>query len=304
MQKILLYYHGDMDGWVSAGIIFKYLIDSGTITSDKDVIFRECQYGTPYYIGDIDANTDVYLVDYSFSPNHMIEIDRIARRFVWIDHHQSAWGMVTLEMTNIEAKFSPYKSASLLTWEYLNPNMPVPKIIDFANDYDLWLNKHRESRQQNQIFHLDYDHPLKIYNAGFFDIVPNIEYKKALYIGDFLVKAQDKRVERIAKRAVIGEFGGIKAIYVNAATDVSEVGAYIQNEFIAEEQIIIILYAAKNNDIRVSMRSTTVDVSKIAVKLDGGGHPGAAAFIIREGVGEMLKRVQEHGDRTREQGLA
>src|SRR5690606_27695042 len=81
----------------------------------------------------------VYILDFSFSPEIMTAIDAKARKLVMLDHHKSAadklhgfqcrCGVVHFDLT---------QSGAMLAWKFFHPAKPVPDLIRFIQDRDLW----------------------------------------------------------------------------------------------------------------------------------------------------------------------
>jgi nanoRNase/pAp phosphatase (c-di-AMP/oligoRNAs hydrolase) len=71
-------------------------------------------------------------------------------------------------------------------------------------------------------------------------------------------------------------FEGYEAVVVN----IGHVGSEIFDSI--KKKPLLIMYVYDGKDYKVSLRSEEVDVSKIALKYGGGGHPGASGFECKE----------------------
>jgi acetoin utilization deacetylase AcuC-like enzyme len=102
-------------------------------------------------------------------------------------------------------------------------------------------------------------------------------------IGKILIKAAMNRIESIAssekpKYIKPGSgAGSISFLFVNATSDVSRLGAYINDELGID---VAAIYKIVGDECRVSLRSKTCNVEAIARQFKGGGHRGAAGFSM------------------------
>lgn len=88
--NLLCYHHNDLDGRCAAAVVAHYFKDKNPdnyIESDYTGLKTELCWD----------NDEVFIVDYSFTENTMealLAICDIARRVVWIDHHDSSIDLV------------------------------------------------------------------------------------------------------------------------------------------------------------------------------------------------------------------
>ena len=83
-----VFYHNDMDGIVSARIILNHLRTQNIPFKNED--FIEMDYSKEFPLGIIEKGEQVFIVDYSISPEQMYDLLIQTCRVVWIDHHKSA----------------------------------------------------------------------------------------------------------------------------------------------------------------------------------------------------------------------
>ena len=80
------FYHNDADGrcagfWVYWG---------AGLTRAARCDFIEMSYEKPFPMDTINPNEQIYIVDYSISPDEMRELLKITTDVTWIDHHKTA----------------------------------------------------------------------------------------------------------------------------------------------------------------------------------------------------------------------
>ena len=106
--------------------------------------------------------------------------------------------------------------------------------------------------------------------------------KRASYIkqGKTLLSGKNRAIEKtVLLNAEEVMFDGHRVIAINTSIFYSEAGNNIYKRWTKAPFAISWYYRGGN--IHVSLRSNcVVDVSKIAVKYGGGGHPGAAGFTF------------------------
>lgn len=93
---------------------------------------------------------DILIVDFSYPLPVLRAMAKEARSVLVIDHHKTAqedlaelpepdrnWQKDTLPF-NLAAIFDQERSGAGLTWDYMHPGTPRPRIIDLIEDRDLW----------------------------------------------------------------------------------------------------------------------------------------------------------------------
>ncbi|MBA4326802.1 MAG: phosphoesterase [Polaromonas sp.] len=88
----------------------------------------------------------VYILDFSFPADILRGIEERAAKLVMLDHHQSAaeklsgfacrCGVVHFDMD---------KSGARLAWEFFHPDTPLPDLVRFVEDRDIWVWQYPES---------------------------------------------------------------------------------------------------------------------------------------------------------------
>lgn len=277
----LIYYHKSCpDGWCSAYIAKKRY---------PEAQLRPLDHGlTDTQINDIVAEStgkDVLMLDYSLRTRE--NNDRLAaaaKSFLILDHHKSA--QATLEGVSY-AIFDMKRSGAGITWDYLfgkdsgafatvfDPvaeGLSRPWFVDYIEDRDLWTWKLPHGREVCAF--LD-SVPWTIEG---FDNLKNIDLSKVLEFGRGAVSHLDGYVERTVTHARDGNLLGHKVKIVNAPySGASEIG----NALAKQEGVdfSISWFERADDIIQFSLRGTgKVDLSVIAQRFGGGGHPNASGF--------------------------
>lgn len=141
---MICYHHNDLDGKCAAAVVAYYSKNTNLdnyIESDYTGLKTElCQ-----------DNDEVFILDYSFTEDTMqdlLDICDIARKVVWIDHHDSSIDLIKnhpelRSISNLNIRLSKYQSGCYLTYQYFYNVSPgeVPLFIRLISDYDNWNHK-------------------------------------------------------------------------------------------------------------------------------------------------------------------
>ena len=259
MIKVI--YHGPHcpDGFTSAYCAW-------TILGDK-AEYIPLDYSDP--VPKINAGDEVYILDFSFQREVMIAIEKIALKVVCLDHHKTA--QENLLGLNF-ALFDMNKSGATLAWEYWHPNEPVPDLIKYVEDRDLWRHKlplteevYMGLREQERTF--ENWHRL----AQMPDFV-----NFTSQIGEPLLIAKKKEIEAIAATAEWHEIAGYKVpVASKCARYYSDVCSLLCKKH--QEAKFAVAWQDQKGVRKWSFRSIgEFDVSAIARKFGGGGHQNAS----------------------------
>jgi uncharacterized protein len=90
------------------------------------------------------TDKELYIVDYSYPLPVLEKLIAQNKSVVVIDHHESAKEAVTHFKQNI---FDTNHSGAVLTWQYFHPHEPVPKLLLYIEDQDLWRNSMEHGRE-------------------------------------------------------------------------------------------------------------------------------------------------------------
>jgi hypothetical protein len=169
-SKVLCIYHSNCaDGFMSAWIVRKALGDG--------VEFHAGVYQDPP--PDV-TGRDVIMTDFSYKAPVIHELAAKARTLLILDHHKTAaedlkslpppptgpydpdgmssWQEECGAPAALHALFDMERSGAGLTWDYFNPGIPRPKLVNHVEDRDLWRFKLDGTREiQAALFSYPYD---------------------------------------------------------------------------------------------------------------------------------------------------
>lgn len=126
-----LYHHNDLDGHCSAAI-YKYRAEKD---GDSSLILREINYGYKYEeaFGDLTKDDEVVFVDFCPEKEDYDKLVATVNKVTVYDHHKSrSW-------INTEGNFfDDSKAASMIVWEALFPEQPLPPSVYATSMWDTW----------------------------------------------------------------------------------------------------------------------------------------------------------------------
>ena len=296
-------HHDDLDG-ISSAAIYYLCADLG------EMEFIKIDHGDEFDTKKFKEGDTIAILDFSFKPEIMLELQEIVGedKMVWIDHHKSAIddaNKAGLEIRGLQEKTEGdcKKSGAWLVWEYFNDpeEVEVPAFVEMVSAFDVWdkdsdyymnglylncLFRTFDETQTDPTFTLyeklieDNDNDLWI------DIL-----EKGETVFNF-IKATSKEI--VEKNSQIVEWEGMKCLVGNcsgngslsflAAMDID--GKATEEQYEDIEALITFIWAKDKWTCGMyhgpKGKEKNLDLSLIAKKHDGGGHPGACGFKLKE----------------------
>lgn len=270
LNPVILYHADCPDGFGAAFAAWKKF--------GHRAAYIPVQHGKPYPDGL--EKKEVYICDFSYPDDILLEIEKIAKRLVVLDHHLSAREWVERVREYI---FDNNRSGAGITWDYLHQDKKRPVLINYIEDGDLYRYALPNARA---LLAYIYNQPRNFETWDKLLTALESEEKRnnMLRLGEVYDKHFKSLVEKIAAHAELVSFEGYVCYLASApkmfATDVGNLLARKNPPF-------ALVVRAETDGIVVSMRSDgTVNVANIAKTYGGGGHSAAAGFRI--GYGEQV----------------
>lgn len=261
MKPLVIYHAGCWDGFCAAWVARKAL--------------GPCDFVPLNYGEDLPqmAGRNVYVLDFSFPRQAMIECHAMAASFLVFDHHKTARD--ALEGLPF-CTFDMNKSGGRLAWEHFFPGVIRPWLVDYTEDRDLWLWKLPHSQEINAA--------LRSYPLDFntWDQLEEADGSKAFDRlkdeGRAILRAQQQLVEQHVANAIETKIDGHLVLMVNATCHVSEIAGALAKG----RPFGLVWFEGDQGERVYSLRSDAngLDVSEIAKRFGGGGHARAAGFRV------------------------
>jgi hypothetical protein len=217
----------------------------------------------------------VYILDFSFSPELLRGIEERAAKLVMLDHHKSA----AEKLTGFACRcgvvhFDMHKSGARLAWEFFQPATPVPDLVRFVEDRDIWVWQYPESAGF-----------LAALDMEAFDFARWAEIAKFSpeQLTAFMARGQamDEKFSKLAADIAEGAqpviFNGQRGLMVNAP---GVFHSLVGNMLSLQSGTFALMWsAAKGGVIKAGLRSQRgFDCIALAESMGGGGHAQACGF--------------------------
>lgn len=260
LTPIILYHANCDDGFGAAYAAWLRLGDNAE--------YRPVQYGdaipSEHLLG-----RQVYIFDFSFSPDVISVMSQSASQITLLDHHKSAaeqWQGI-MPATNAVITFDMDRSGAQMSWDYFHPGVQRPVLIEYIGDRDLWRFKLHDTKEFCAGLSLQ-PTTFEAWNT----LIP----EAIIASGRVILDLQQRQVDRVMKgelRSVtlLGHHG----LAANVINNTSEVG----HEIAKSSGTFSLTFSIKGDEVICSLRSNApFDVSEIAKHYGGGGHAQASGF--------------------------
>ncbi len=271
LKDTIIIYHGDCpDGFGAAYAAWKKFGETSTYLPWKD-------HGV---LPDGLTGKVIYIVDFSFHAPLLKQLNDTNKSVVVIDHHVSAEADVRAYPQNI---FDNNHSGAVLAWQYFHPDTPVPNVLQYVEDHDLWRFALIEHREFNVALH-ETPMTFEAWDALIEHLKDENNLINFIAKGALLAKFEDKIVQKIFSYREKIVFEGIECYAINASRYYRTILGNMLADLNASEARppLGIVYYRSNGRINISLRSKDeVDVATIAAKYGGGGHKHAAGIKVK-----------------------
>lgn len=287
MKNIVLYHANCADGFGAAYAAWRVLGD--------DARYLPVRYGDPLpdEVASADlGDTEVFILDFSYPRAELEALHARCRDLVVIDHHASA----QRELKGLDfAVFDRARSAAVLAWLYFQEEAPVPELLSYVQDRDLWAWVLPDSREISEA--IDAYLPRRF--VSWRDCVQTwgLMKKEMVKFGQAALRKSEGLVDRACGGRRWMSVDGHRVTSVCSCLLQSEIGhALLQLEPAAD--FAAIYTVDPDGELRVSLRGRgDFDLSEIAKKFGGGGHRDAAGFRWPTGLvnaGVPAAALEEH----------
>lgn len=245
-------YHADCaDGFGAAWALWKKYPDARYIP---------VKHGQPPPEGLDGAH--VMMVDFSYRREVIEQLAQSAASLLILDHHVTAQAALAgLPYAYFDVK----KSGAVLAWEWAHAE-PVPWLLQYVQDKDLWQWRLPDSREMNAAL-ASYPFDFQVWEGLTRDVL-KVE-------GRAILRREHSLIDKIIEESVLVEFEGetVPAVYSPVMT--SQIGERLCQGF-----PFCLIWHERDGLRYFSLRSKpgTADVSALASRYGGGGHVNAAGF--------------------------
>ncbi len=266
----MIYHHPCLDGFTSAWVARRAMGNTAEYVPGS--------YGNDGTLPDVDDRI-VYLLDFSYPKDVMLELARRASKVIVLDHHLSAQKDLEplLDNGTIEGEFDMERSGAMMAWNFFFFDQDPPEFIEYVQDRDLWKKELPLCEEVNMTM-FSYE-----YTFENWDRISVRPIKDLQADGTAIWRKHIKDVRELIEQVQYLTIGGYEEVpTVNAnyfyGSDLCS---------ILSENCAFAAYYWINSEGRYvfGLRSNkeyegVVDVSVIAKSYGGGGHANASGFRI------------------------
>lgn len=222
---------------------------------------------------------ELYIVDYSFNLETLTKLRDTNTSVIVIDHHQTAEAAVTAFPENI---FDLEHSGAVLAWKYFHPDTPVPPLLEYVEDHDLWKFALPNNREFNSALK-QFPHTFKTWDRLIKDLQDEKFTAAFITRGATIAQFEDSIVESLLefKERVLFEGHEVWALNVSRMYR-SILGHHLARLNKEAGGVPLgIVYYRNLGAVHISLRSEDdIDVAAMAEKFGGGGHKHAASIRV------------------------
>lgn len=278
-KKIAVLYHADCpDGFGGAYAAWKKFADGA------EYIPVEHGLPPPKHL----AGKEVYIIDFSYPAPILQEILASAQSLTVLDHHEGTKEAVESVPQHV---YDDKRSGAVIAWQYFHSEASVPMLLTYVQEGDLYLFSIPNLRAV-----LAYCYTLPFTFENWDALAKRMEdaseVQKIAERGDIYVEYATMLKNQIADRAWLVSFEGHYVLAVDAPR---AFGSDVGHMLAKRKPPFAMVIRAKRDGLRVSLRGDgSIDVSELARRHGGNGHPNAAAFSIPHETPLPFKAVEHH----------
>jgi len=296
LGSMIIYHHNDLDGRCSAAIMSIY---AKRVLGCVSLHYKEMDYKDEINLEAIGPEDVVAILDFSFKPHIMSEIMSRAKRVIWCDHHVTAKEYGFDKLAGIRDFNDKGKSGCECTWEYCFSMWDTPNSVKLIGDYDTFRLKMQPTCFEfYEGLKLESNEPWQLMWESLLGLDEHVDscshelFNKIIEGGRTSIKYRDNYCEGIAnKYGYETKIDGHKAFAMNVYGFGSKM---FGDKF--DKYPVCVAYIIDSNKVTVSLYSKTVDVSVIAKKFGGGGHKGAAGYVVENVYMHFGNRTEGGGE--------
>lgn len=300
----VVFYHGNcLDGFTAAWVVYKKY-------GKEKTVYIPLVHNEPLPKLETYINKHVLMVDFSYPKQQLDIIASHAWSLTILDHHKSAmraldhvakfainydppntfcnyqhvYGILERQQEDdlVLACFDTERSGAALAWDFLFQGEERPQIVEYVQDRDLWRFALGEETTKAicdylMSFPYDFDTWTKLDQELW-----SVRHKvNVIDQGRAINRAHVKNIEQLIPEELLWVvIDGHRVPAVNVPYFMaSETGNILLKKH-PGVAFVATYFVLADGRIKVSLRSTDFDVSKIATRFGGGGHVQAAGFVI------------------------
>lgn len=278
VSKLVIYHASCVDGFTAAWVAKSALSPP---SNPNAVEFVPMHYKQPP--PDV-TGKEVYICDFSFPRQILLEMKSKAASLVVLDHHKTAKeGLEGLDF----CVFDMSRSGASITWDYFhNNNQPGSRhwLVNYVQDRDLWTWALPNSREVSDAI------SCRPFTFEAWDDMASKSVFQLSLEGSAISKYKENVTEMHLNQAYITTLDGHEVPAVNASTLNSELGNILSRGY----PFAVAWSYLGEGMFRYSLRATSdFDCASLAAKFKGGGHVAAAGFTSNQFLVPAIRKFKD-----------
>lgn len=276
-RPLCIYHKNCLDGKAAAAVVRKHM---------PAVELLPMQYREPEPKVE---GREVFVVDFAFPIEGMRALKAQATLLTWIDHHTSSqpvqarlgWGHVDTSTCG-----------AVLAWRVLFPGRPMPAILPYIEDKDLWRWQLPDSRAVSAGL-------ARTFAGTEVDGLLEADPAAMAAIGRDDLAKQALRVREAVRAGIPVEspygLAGVRMLAIPTNRDQNETAEFAclpVSEGGLGYDLAVMFYRRKDGTWIHSLRSNSVDCAAIAERFQGGGHPSSACYLSPDPVVQVAQPAE------------
>jgi oligoribonuclease NrnB/cAMP/cGMP phosphodiesterase (DHH superfamily) len=273
VKRVCFYHAGCPDGFGAAWAVWRaWGAHASYVPRGHDDTLRPERY----------EGALVVFVDIAADNETLRGLGEQAAKLIVLDHHVSAQRRVEAEPSLVATlrsrghlvRFDLSHSGAVLAWQHFHPDVPVPELLRYVEDQDLWRFALPQSHDVNAAIS---SHPRTFES---WEGLAKLSAEQLAAQGEPISRAQRMEIERTLRNAHPIHLGEVRLEAVNAVQLRSQLGHELATRA-AFGTPCGAVYRLQGNRVDVSLYSIgDFDVAEIAARMGGGGHRNAAGFSL------------------------
>lgn len=263
-ETIILYHANCPDGFGAAYAAWKKYGDSAEYTP--------VSHGNPVPEGL--EEKEVFIVDFSYPKDILLEIESKTKRLVVLDHHIGAKDAVEAVKEHV---FDNNHSGAGITWNYFHLDLPLPRLLAHIEDNDLWKHVLPHGKEISAYLGIQ-PFTFEAFDAVVHKMEDEKEYALIIEKGRAYSEYYDFICTTVTAQAEEVQFDEFTILAVSAPRLFrSEIG----HRLAKQKAPFAIVWYPHEGVWHCSLRGDgSIDLTKIAQRYGGNGHRNAAAFSV------------------------
>jgi hypothetical protein len=273
VRRVCFYHAGCPDGFGAAWAVRK--------AWGVEAEYRARGHDDPLVVEEL-AGSEVAFTDIALANGPLRALASKAARVIVLDHHVSALDRFRsdpdlgydLASRGHHVHFDLARSGAVLAWQHFHPDAPLPPLLAYVEDQDLWRWKLPDSDAVNAAIG-SYPRRFEVW-----DRLGAEPIERLVAEGRPIVRAQKSEIERALVNAHPVRVGELRLEAVNGLFQRSSIGHELAKRGRFGSPCGLV-YRVIERRVECSLYSLgEFDVAKIAAGLGGGGHRNAAGFTV------------------------